>query len=290
MVNVPFLVRGKEKSGMDIKMLEKGKLALKDKEKSKARYNKYMYIIIYFFIVGYAFFLSTTYWYEDAKDVVAATKINTIKSWEKREVQLIDWKYSKKQNIMEIQIAVDNKSYDGIDTYNITALEKSKGYLDVEKIVEEDGFYVIRITDLPKKWSEISLRIDTPDGADSLCKFYTNKFDVETVDTIKDLTYNEYMIARLDSLISAYNDEIEKLQKDIEEQKELITNCNNDIEKYREEEKFQTDKEIEETERIISDAQNTISSANTQIESDNADIAEYQERISLTEKQKELYK
>lgn len=275
---------------MDIKMLEKGKLALKDKEKKKTQYNRYMYIIISFFIVGYGFFFSTKFWYQDTKDVVVATKINTIKTWEKREVQLINWQYSKTQNIMEIQLAITNRSYDGIDSYVITALEKSKGYLDVEILVEKDGFYVVRIKDLPRRWSEISLRIGIPDSEDSPCKFYTNKFDVATVDTIPELTYNEYMIARLDSLIESYNDEIKTLEKDIQEQEEIIVNCNADIEKYKAEEEFQTAMEIDETERVISDARNTISTANTQIENDKASIAEYQERINLTEKQKENYK
>lgn len=275
---------------MDIKMLEKGKLALKDKEKKKTRYNRYMYIIISFFIVGYGFFFSTKFWYQDTKDVVVATKLNTIKSWEKREVQLINWQYSNQQNMMEVQLFITNKSYDGIDTYDITALEKSKGYLDVEVLVEEDGFYVVRIKNIPRRWSEISLRIGIPDSEDAPCKFYTNKFDVATVDTIPELTYNEYMVARLDSLIESYRDEIKSLEKDIKEQEEIITNCNADIEKYKKDEEFQTAMEVEETERVISDAQNTISTANTQIESDKASIAEYQERIDLTEKQKENYK
>lgn len=274
---------------MDIKMLEKGKVLLKSKEKSKARYNCYMYLLLSFFIVGYGFFFSTKLWYEDKKDVIAATKMDVVKNWQKREVQLISWKYSKNENIMEIQLAIKNNSYDGINDYKFTALEKNKGFLTTNVILQEEDLMVVQITNLPRKWSQISLRINTKEEGETPCKFYTNRFDVETVDKIPNLTGNEYMIARLDSLITSYNDKIEKLQKDIKAQERIISNCNEDIQKYKEDEEFQTEQEIQDTERLIADAQSKMSSANEQINSDNADIAEYQERIALTEEKKKLY-
>lgn len=274
---------------MDMKMIEKGKVLLQSKEKSAARYNRYMYILIFFFIVGYGFFFSTKFWYQDIKDVIPATKLGTIRNWQKREVQLVSWKYSDKQKTMEIQLAVTNKSYDGIDDYKITALDKNKGFLNTKVVLKEEDFWVIQITNLPRRWSEVSLRINKPEEDEAPCKFYTNKFKVENVDELPNLTTNEYMIARLDSLVNTYNDEIEKLQKDIKEQERIIANCNEDIQKYKDDEEFQTEQEIQETEKMISDAQSNISSANTQIQLDNANIQEYQDRITLTEEKKQKY-
>lgn len=274
---------------MDMKIIEKGKVLLQSKEKSKARYNRYMFILISFFIVGYGFFFSTKFWYQDMKDVVPATKIGTIKNWEKREVQLVSWKYSDKQKTMEIQLAITNKSYDGIDDYKITALEKNKGFLNTKVVLKEEDFWVVQITNIPKGWSEVSLRIDKTVEDGNTCKFYANKFKVENVEDLPNLTANEYMIARLDSLIDSYNDKIEKLEKDIKAQEKIIANCNEDIQKYKDDEEFQTDQEIQETEKMISDAQNNIATANTQIQSDNENIQEYQKRIALTEEKKQKY-
>lgn len=274
---------------MDIKLLEKGKVLLQSKERSRARYNRYMYMLISFFIVGYGFFFSTKLWHLDKNDVVQATKIGTVKNWEKREVQLISWKYSNNEKVMEIQLAIKDTSYDGINDYKITALDRNKGYLDTKVVLNEEDFFVVQITNLPRNWSQISLRINKATEEESPCKFYTNKFNVETVDTLPNLTANEYMIARLDSLINSYNDEIETLQKDIKEQERIIENCNADIQKYKDEEEFQTEQEIQETEKMISDAQSNISSANNQIQSDNTKIQEYQQRIALAQEKKQKY-
>lgn len=274
---------------MDIKQLEKGKVLLKEKGKLKNRYNRYMTIMIIFFVVGYGFFFTSKFWCDDTGDLKSATRISSVRNWEDRSVQLLSWNYSERQQEMEVQVMIDNQSYDGINTYDISALEKTKGFLNTEVIINEDGFYVVRITDIPKKWNQISFRINLPNDNSSTCKLYTNKEEVAYVDTIEDKTYNQYMNERLDSVIDTYYAMIENLQDDISEQNTLIENCNADIEKLQAEKEFQTPKQIEKTDRQIADAKNTIATAQTAISSDNSNIEEYKERIALTLKQKEKY-
>lgn len=273
---------------MDIKQLENAKIAFNKNKKSNNRYNRVIHLFL--FIGSYLFFFSSPMWYDDVSDFKPATKMNTSKSWSNRDVQLLNWDYDKSQRKMEIKLLITNKSYDGIENYKITALDKSKGFITTEEIVNKDGFYVIHLKDVPKKWSQISLRINLPNDDTTTCKFYTNKVSVSEVDSIKDLTYNQYMIIRLESYISNYEDEIRNLENDITEQTAIINNCKEDIKKYKENETFQTELEKKETQRLISDAQGKINTSKTAIESDNNNIKEYKERIELTKKQMKTYK
>lgn len=274
---------------MDIKRLEKGKIAIKKKNRFKSVYNRYMLFFIFFFIAGYAFFFSTKVWYDDTSELVTATKMNAVKVWNERNVQLLNWEYSDRQRMMEIQLSIVNKSYDGKDTYVFKALEKKKGYLTTEVVMNESGFFVIRIRDVPNKWSQIALFVDFEEETLDYCKFFTNKVDVARVERITDHTYNEYMILRLDSQISMYEEKIASLEKDIEKQNQLIQNCKVDIENYQAEKEFQTKKEQDETDRLIMEVQRKISSAEAAIDTDKQNIQEYQERIELSKKEKTTY-
>lgn len=274
---------------MDIKQLEKGKIAIKKKKRFRSVYNRYMLIFIFLFIVGYGFFFSTKVWFDDTSELVAASKLNMVKVWNKREVQLLNWEYSDKQKMMEIQVSITNKSYDGIDTYKFKALEKKKGYLTTEVIVKESGFFVVRIKNIPMRWSQIALFIDFEDETMDYCKFFTNKMQIAYVDKIEDHTYNEYMIIRLDSQISMYEEKIADLERDIEKQNQLIQNYEGEIENYQKEKEFQTKKEQDETDRLIMDGQGKISSAEAAIDADKQNIEEYQERIRLSKKEKGTY-
>lgn len=274
---------------MDAGFIKKCEVFFKFKKKKRARYNKRMYGIILFLILGYTFFFSTKIWYVDKSDLMTATEINTICSWEGREIQLISWDYSETQNEMQIQLSINNKSYDDINTYKVKAIESESGNLDTKIIIAREDLYVVNIMNVPRKWQQILLKFSFEDG-DSFCKFATNKFDVATVDTIENHTYEEYMIARFESLVDYYEEKIQAFKKDIVKQNTIIENCNADIEKYKAQEEFQTELEQKDTEKLIATANTKISSAQSKITEDNSNIQEYSERIELAKKQMDLYK
>lgn len=274
---------------MDAGFLKSCEVFLKTKKKKKVSYNRRMYGIILFLVVGYTFFFSTKFWYIDKSDLMTATAVNAIQTWEGRDIQLISWDYSETQHEMQVQLSINNKAYDDINTYKVSALESESGKLEADVIIEKEDLYVINIMNVPKKWKQVLLTFGFEDGK-SFCKFTTNKFDISTVDKIENHTYEEYMIARFESLIDYYEAEIEDIKEDIAAQNTTIKNCNTDIEKYKEKEEFQTDIEKKETEKLIATANSKISSAQSKINEDNNNIQEYGERIKLAKKQMDLYK
>lgn len=274
---------------MDNGFLKKCEVFLKAKKKKQKRYNRYMYGILLFLMVGYTFFFSTKLWYVDKSDLLAATSLDAIQTWEGRDLQLISWDYSEAQNEMQLQISINNKSYDDINTYKVVALESESGVLNTETIIAKEDLYVVNITNVPRKWKQILLKFSFEDGK-SFCKFTTNKFDISKVDNIENHTYEEYMVARFESLVDYYEKQIETINKDITKQNTTIENCNSDIEKYKAEEEFQTELEQKDTEKLIATANTKISSAQSKIIEDNEDIQEYSKRIELAKKQMDLYR
>lgn len=274
---------------MDSKVLEKARISMKRKRRFSDYYNKYMSWMIILFIVGYGFFFTTKMWYDDTSNMVHPTKLNSVQTWNKREIQLFDWEYCQQRKEMELQFSITNKSYDGKDTYYFTAIDSNSGYLKTETIVNENGFYVVRIKKVPDKWKEIAFFISTNEEQTEYCKLFTNKQDVARTNDLIEHTYNEYMMIRLDSEITMYNEYIETLQADIEEQKKQIDICSKDIQKYEDEKKFQTQMEQADTDMLISEIQMKISAAQSAITSDTDKIEEYNKRIALIKEERSMY-
>lgn len=252
----------------------------KTKLKEKHRYNTVLTLYIILIIAGYGIFLTSKLWLWDSSELVNPSKLNNTWSWEDREVTLLEWDYAKDQKMMEVQINVKNLSVDGINQYTFSALDRDKGYFPTEVVINENGFIVVRITGIDEKWSQISLRMNL-DGKEDVTplKMYTNKEAVAMVDNIEDLTFDGYMIEKLNNIIALYNEEISSLNIMIEEQQNVITNCNANIAALEAEKEYQTDQEQSETLQLISKIQGEIQTAENNIGNYQAEIEEYQKRI-----------
>lgn len=274
---------------MDIKKFAAAKLLEAKRRKWKNRYNLIMMCILTFFIVGYGFFFTSKLWYNDDSNMAIPTKINSVRSWHNRDVQLLDWTYAPNANMMEIQIKMADKSHDGIEAFTYRAYVRNGGYLPTEAIIQQDGLYIIHVTEIPKDWSDMAFFIDYPGSETDYCKLLTNDKSVAQVDNIEEHTYNEYMQINLDNQIAFYNEKIEALQQDIVNQEELISDYEINIQKYEARKLYQTQMEQRETDRLISEEQTMKAAAENAINSDNATIEEYQERIRLLNEEKNLY-
>lgn len=244
------------------------------------------FIIIFFFVGGYVFFLSSTLWMPASADASYLTRIGTTTTWEDREVTINRWQYSEKQQLMEVDLDISNKSYDGINKYKFSAIDL-KGYnLKCEVEIEEDNWIVLRISDIPKKWSDISLRIEMPDGKGDRLKLYTNIVDVEKVAELKKLGRNGYMAKR-------FNLEISNLQKEIDDNNKQINILNNEIvevqkeiERINKEKLYQTEKEQAASDLLIAEANSTIASKQKQIQDLMEENDETNKRIEMKSKEK----
>ena len=89
MLLLPGLVPGRERSfEMDIKKFQEGLLALKNKKQQKGKYNKHILTILLVVILGHALFFTSNVWFGNKGELLPATKINSVKSWNDRKVQL----------------------------------------------------------------------------------------------------------------------------------------------------------------------------------------------------------
>lgn len=210
---------------MDIKKFQEGLLALKNKKQQKGKYNKHILTILLVVILGHALFFTSNVWFGNKGELLPATKINSVKSWNDRKVQLLSWKYSEKQRMMELQFTIDNQSYDGVNTYKFKALDRNKGYLKTDTVIEQDDLFVVRINEVPTSWTQIAFWITMPDNTNDTCKFITNEKAVDAVSKIEDKDYNGYMIERIDNQIAFYQGKIDALNDDINSQNVLIENC-----------------------------------------------------------------
>lgn len=261
---------------------------------SKVEHQKSFFLKMFLciFCGGYALFLTSNIWLPINSDMIAATPLNKIQSWQNREVQILSWNYAKEQNEMEIILELDNKSMDGIKNYSYEILDRKKGYFEIQPIVESNDLIVLSVTDIKKGWSELSLRITIPTentGDNNTLKLYTNKNEVAKVKSIQVQTENQYRLDRIDLKIVDYKYQIETLSSENEELKEQITNLETGISEYKEKERYQTLEQINETERIIQAAQSDIANLQSNIEQNKNRIDEYAERITKLEEERNLY-
>lgn len=245
------------------------------------------FIIIFFFVGGYAFFFSSTYWMPASVDASYLTRIGVENTWNDRRVTINRWDYSLEQNLMEVELSVENKSYDGKNTYDFSAVDLRGRKLVTKTQVADPDWIVLQITEIPEKWSDISLRMEIACVNQDRLKLYTNINDVNKVTTIESLNRTGYLQKRFESEIANYQAEVEAKKNEIEKLQREITEVQKEIERITEAKLYQTDKQKQESDTLIADANSTISTKEKQIHTLNGDIEEINRRIEMKEKQKE---
>lgn len=245
------------------------------------------FIIIFFFVGGYMFFFSSMYWMPASVDASYLTKVGIENTWNERYITINRWDYSEEQGVMEVELSVENKSYDGKNTYDFSAVDLRGRKLTIKKMVDDVDWIVIQIKDIPDKWSDISLRMEIAGEDGERLKLYTNINDVNKVKSIKSLDRIGYLQKRFESEISNYKDEVNKKQNEIEELNKEMSEIHKEIERITEAKLYQTEKQKRDSDSLIADANSSISIKEKQINTLNGDIEEIKQRIEMKEKQKE---
>lgn len=244
-------------------------------------------MIFIFFFGGYAFFLTSTWWMPPNDQGRVKTELNQELNWlDKRKVTLIRWDYSENQRLMEIEMEINNLSFDGVNTYKYAAVERNKGNLQVKTILEEPDWIILQLTDVPKKFSDIAVQITNPDNGDFF-SVYTNMQEVDRVEQISEKDRNGYLQLKYEHQIQAYEEKNKSLQKSaIEEEKAIkeITEEKNNLEKKAE---YQTERQKQETANAILDAESKIQESKNKITEYKEEAQENQNRIEILRKQKE---
>ena len=269
--------------------MEKAKnINVNRKRHGRVMKNTMFLVILLLVAAGYLFFFTSAQTIPGGNSVTA-TKMNQPLTFDdQRTVTLTRWDYSPEQSVMEIEMEIENQSFDGLDNYVFTSLSKNLGQseLTVTPIIAAKDFYVIQLADVPSDWKSISLRIkvDDPSKTDIL-KCYANTESVQTVPELHAKTKNEYLRDRLLRKISEYQTEIETLKSDYELNNQKIAALEDKNHQLEDGKKYQTAEEIEETNREIQSNKNQLEALKTEQENNLTDQAEYEQRIIKTQEQ-----
>lgn len=243
---------------------------------------------------GYAIFFASPYYMLDVSSA-KVTPLNEINKLENtREVQLLSWIYSVDQKTMEIELQINNTSFDGRDTYDFVALFRpSNQDVEIVKVIEETNYVVVQLKNVPKKWKQISLRIFVSDNPNNQLRLYSNIEDIEKVDHIEVLSRIDYHLRRIQRNIQTLDIELKKLSEDIQLLQEKIINIKKANIKLEDDKKYQTIEEIERTnaqilenEKIIQDTQKEIKKFEEQQQALTASRKDAEERLEFLKKEK----
>lgn len=245
------------------------------------------FIIIFFFVGGYVFFFSSMYWMPASADASYLTKVGIENTWNNRNITINRWDYSEEQGVMEVELSVENKSYDGKNTYAFSAVDLRGRKLTIDMKITDADWIVLQIKDIPDKWSDVSLRMEVDGENKERLKLYTNINDVNKVESIKSLNRVGYLQKRFESEICNYKKEAECKQGEIKVLNQEITEVKKEIDRLTEEKLYQTEKQKQESDTLIADAQSTIFTKEKSINTLNGEIEEINQRIEMKEKQKQ---
>lgn len=205
---------------------------------------------------------------------------------EGREVSIESWKYSKKQDLMEVMIDIENNAYDGKDFYNYTAYvnfqEASKGkeQLAVEIKLQQINFVVLWLHDVPEDFNSCVVTVYMKDKTETSASLYTNYSKVETVNNLSNKSETEYQIEKIERNISKLRKKIKANNSDISDLQKEIKIIKTHIGEEQDNKSYQTKREQQKTEEIIEDYRTQISDREFEIGELQKDNASHQSKIT----------
>lgn len=259
-------------------------LIQKQKEQLKRDQNRFLIGFLILFIVAYAFFFSSAQWMPDSYTGVKTTAAGTQKNLEDRTITLASLSYSEEQQRVEAIIQIQNQALDGIHHYEWSAVDKQKGKMKTKLVLEREDLVVLHIS-VPKRWTELSIRMNLPASEESL-RIYASKRDIVRVSSITALTPQEYEQKILRQLVTDYREEIRKEEVRISKEQKRIQEAEKQIQKLEEDLKYQTEEDGLTTKEQIYGMEAEKEASQNQIQEAKDSIAEYEAKI---EKVKEKY-
>jgi len=258
----------------------------KNYEITKRKGNLALFGIVFFFIAGYIFFFSSTMWMPSNLAASLQTPLKENVQWGERTLQIRRWDYCETEQVMEVEIDMDNKSFDGKNHYQYSAINRNNDQLKVVKMIEDSDWIVLRIENVTDNFGEISLRMDMmgePD--DNTLKLYTNVNAVKRVKNLEKRDRKGYQLLRLQRDTESYQKEISTLEKKKKSLLEKNQRMQDEINHLQSEESYQTEEMKAEQTDKINEIQSEISANQDEIQSYDLQLKEKRERIELIKKQ-----
>ncbi len=236
-----------------------------------------MKIFLFTVAAGYLLFFTSELWFPQSGELVAATPYYQETTYKGYRMYLTQFVYSEEDAAMQVILEMENSDVLE-ETFTYTAVERSLGDLDISVEYADPEYMVLRITDVPSNWKEVSFRVYA-EGDENPAKFYTNRNEVRTVDSLPEKTAAGYRVERLQAQIT-YDDAqiLEKKAKiaELEEENREIADRMESIEQ----ETYPTEEEAQAARELYDKA------ANRQ-ESNRKTVQDLQEEIGALEERSE---
>lgn len=254
--------------------------------KLKKSGNSFLIKFLIIFFVGYGIFFTSSIWLGKDYEGVEITPIGTTININNRNVTVVSWQYSKKQELMEAIIELENLSIDGIDKYLWDV--RGKGVVYKTKIIEEgEGYYVLRVYDVKEDWAEVSLNIDLKESDKKknkdfeLIKIYTNDKEVRSVSYITRKGMKGYRKEALNAKIEYVNKKIAKNRSSKESLLKKIEEADRKLTEFSAKLDTQTEKEKEETVSSIDNIKSEKDELKEKVKACDTSFAELNEKVRL---------
>lgn len=255
-------------------------------EFKKKKGNLKFYLILFLIAGGYLFFFSSLTWMPAGTNSEMLTPLGEEQEWAERTIEIVRWDYSESQELMEIEMDIKNNTFDGVNCYTYSAIDRAGDTLTVQKIIEEPDWVVVQIKGVTSSFGEVSFRIDIPEKKEiDTLRLYTNKNSVRGVNKLEIKDRNGYRKGRFELQIAEYKKEIQQKEKQMNTIVSQNEQMQLEIERLQNESQYQTEEQKEETNARITEITGKMTSNQEETENLQKDIEECRKRIALAEKQ-----
>lgn len=280
-------------------------------EKMKYNTSFFYYFICGFTIFGLMFFFGSNALFSDAKKEVRSTNLNEIQHMNSLNAKLISRQYNPLTKTIEyIVYAEDGSNIDNKEiVFELREQKNPNIIIETRKQIIDKNYYVV-LAKVPKKWNVLSLsmgyKVDdlSQDPEDisvkdidhndknktlmSVIRFYSDRDDIKESSFLKEKGHKEYLGSILDLEVQFINKEIVSLGKQIEENKQTITDAKNKINELESAKEFQTESEINQSDVTINRLEGLIGTTKSKVEDDTKKSNELKQKIKKLQEKKSI--
>lgn len=211
-----------------------------------------------------------------------------------RSVTLVSAEYSREQELIELVLSLKNDNYDNVNNYYyaLTAVNERSSKIKIKEVFNEELFTVIRLYNVKKNYREIEFLLAPKIGEisdvtdDMTANIILNKYNVTSVNKIKtDKTKMDYLQDRLIGIVSQLEEKLHRQEENLEKLQIQKSSLEEEIINSEKEQKYMTEKEIQEAadrnqsnQDLIDETIMTIEKQKKKIEKTQAEIKDAKEK------------
>lgn len=283
--NVPEVKENEKNAKKKFIAIQKLETAVKLAKGKKLRTTLFWSFLI-FTLGGYIFFFNSQSIFPGGVAYRSTELHQTIKMADGNTIKIMRWDYSPTQKIAEIELEINNITFESGKQYNIACYvktNKSEKQVKTKAIVQEQDYFVVQM-EAPDDWGQLSFYVQIADEKyqNQLTRLYAARDKITVVDEIQAKTKEGYLQQRMLLAIEEYKNEIQTLENENNALNEKIENIKTKNQEFEENKKYQTSVEIAETEEMIEKNKSLIESTEKLIQDNKNKITEYENLIDQT--------